>query len=594
MITDLKKLKLCTTRADLIKLLGINSKHFHRTLYAMQTENCYRKIEIPKKNSCKKRKIYIPDPYLSLIQKKLSNLLTTIFEEICIEKSKKTVSFAFRKNSEEKQYGIYQNARQHINKKVVLNVDLENFFENITFSRVVGFFMKNKNFSLTREVAITIAQIVCIRIDGKVFLPQGSPTSPIISNLIGEIIDSKITKLQKEYKFTYTRYADDLTLSFTYKNVSEDIFYITPKRKLHKVGKVLEEAIVSSGFSVNKEKTRIQFQDCRQSVTGLTVNSKVNINQIYYKNTKAMGLRYCMYNEFWKSPKHVLGEKIPSATSLVGIFNYIHYIKKSEIQRAFNTLPQLPQLPPKPYNILECLHNMNSFSRMFLKVIFHKRFIYSKKIQIICEGKTDTFHLKQYAKNQNINFYHFFAFKEQNPSFFAKELRIGSGTDSLGKFIEVYSKLYLSKKKLMLPTIILVDSDKDGNNVFLKAEKLYPKTYTCQIDTNLNIKHAFVLKNLYIVQIPSNCVIDNKKIECIEDLYSNKILNKKINGRTLSKKNKIAPQDKNKFYSKNDFFDKNIKDQKGIDLKNFEILFEMINRIHHINMIKNFAKNYFF
>ena len=97
---------------------------------------------------------------------------------------------------------------------MVLNIDLENFFESFHFGRVRGFFIKNNNFLLPIEVATVIAQISCY--EGK--LPQGAPSSPIISNLICEILDYRLLKIAKKYKLNYTRYADDLTFSTNDKN----------------------------------------------------------------------------------------------------------------------------------------------------------------------------------------------------------------------------------------------------------------------------------------------------------------------------------------------------------------------------------------
>ena len=72
-----------------------------------------------------------------------------------------------------------------------------------------AFYEKNKDFLLPREVAIVIAQIACY--NG--CLPQGAPSSPIITNLICQVLDMRLLKIAKKYKLDYTRYADDFSFS---------------------------------------------------------------------------------------------------------------------------------------------------------------------------------------------------------------------------------------------------------------------------------------------------------------------------------------------------------------------------------------------
>ena len=75
--------------------------------------------------------------------------------------------------------------------------------------RVRGYFIKNKNFFLNENVATTIAQIACHNNS----LPQGSPSSPVISNLLAHLLDMRISRIAKKARCSYTRYADDLTFS---------------------------------------------------------------------------------------------------------------------------------------------------------------------------------------------------------------------------------------------------------------------------------------------------------------------------------------------------------------------------------------------
>jgi RNA-directed DNA polymerase len=91
----------------------------------------------------------------------------------------------------------------------VLNLDLQNFFPSLHFGRVRGFFLNNNYFKLAEPVATILAQIACN--DGA--LPQGSPCSPILSELLTHFLDMRLVRVAARNKCSYTRYADDITFS---------------------------------------------------------------------------------------------------------------------------------------------------------------------------------------------------------------------------------------------------------------------------------------------------------------------------------------------------------------------------------------------
>lgn len=575
-LDDLRK---CKNRRDLATLLGYDYQVFCRILYQHPIHRRYTTILIPKKNSNTPRVILSPDGFLKNVQRKLCELLEHISDEINI--SKNIYSFAFKKNSDDKEYGIYKNALPHINKKIVINLDLKDFFENITFPRIVGYFTKNKNFLLSQEVAITIAQIACYSSNNKSFLPQGSPVSPILSNMIGEILDAKITKLINKYKFEYTRYADDLTLSFKTINVPKNIIFL--KNNEWNLGKSLREAIQSSGFEVNPNKFRVKSPNERQTVTGLSVNKKVNINKNYYKYSKAIALAYCKNNEFKKSKYHIFTDKEETYESLIGILNYIKYIKNREDLRLKPKEARIEIKKPTTQEPSYYLFQMNSFDRLYLKVLFQRNFVFQNKINIICEGKTDPQHINIFLKNSKKFFkknYNVMAFKEEDPSFFSKELRIQGGTGSLCRFIDVYSTLFMSTKSSNLPTILLVDSDDAGDRVFAKAEKRYPKTFKSVNNYKYKIRFAHVLKNLFIIQLPKKCGLEDKEIKCMEQMYAQELINYEIDGKKVCLDNKGL--DTKKFLTKDQFVKHVINsNSQNINYTNFNNLFELIDNIQY-------------
>nr|WP_286180345.1 MULTISPECIES: reverse transcriptase domain-containing protein [unclassified Enterobacter] len=178
--------------------------------------------------------------------------------------------------------GIVGNADRHKKKKYVVNIDLEDYFGTITFPRVYGIF-KNKPFNFSHSASSVLAQL-CTS-DGK--LPQGACTSPVLANIASASLDKQLTQLAKKKGITYTRYADDLTFSFNH-NTMEDIIHKVDEFGNIEIGTHLKSIIESNGFIINKNKFRVQLKNERQSVTGLVVNEKVNLEREYIRNTRAM------------------------------------------------------------------------------------------------------------------------------------------------------------------------------------------------------------------------------------------------------------------------------------------------------------------
>ena len=248
-----------TSRNELAKFLNIPIGKLTYVLYKKGVDNYYISFEIPKKNGGI-RKINAPQGALKEIQKESAHALWQ-FQKQYIESDqiKAKISHAF-----EKEKGIITNAIVHKNKRILLNLDLENFFDSFHFGRVRGYFHKNRSLHLPADVATIIAQLTCY----KGSLPQGAPSSPIITNLICNILDIRLIKVAKKYRVNYTRYADDLTFS-----TNNPQFLDNQENFI----KEIEDVLKQSGFSLNKKKTRLTFRNSRQVVTGIVVNKKLNL-----------------------------------------------------------------------------------------------------------------------------------------------------------------------------------------------------------------------------------------------------------------------------------------------------------------------------
>ena len=170
------------------------------------------------------------------------------------------------------------NAAPHVGAAVVINADLCDFFPTITFPRVRGIF---RQLGYSPAVATVLALLCTESPRRKVLyrdrpywvataprgLPQGACTSPALSNLASRRLDARLNGIAVKLGGTYTRYADDLSISFK-TPVKDKIGYVLAR---------LRHVAVDEGFAVNEQKTRVLKPSARQSVTGIVVNAKPTV-----------------------------------------------------------------------------------------------------------------------------------------------------------------------------------------------------------------------------------------------------------------------------------------------------------------------------
>ncbi len=181
------------------------------------------------------------------------------------------------------------NALPHVKRDVVINLDLKDFFPTISFARVRGVLEK---VGYSPSVA-TVLALLCtesprgvIEYDGKPYhvalgpraLPQGACTSPALSNQVARRLDRRLAGLATKMGWTYTRYADDLTLSADEGHRGE----------LPVLFAKIREIVEDEGFAVNPKKGRVQRKSARQSVTGVVVNDHVTVPRDEYKRLRAI------------------------------------------------------------------------------------------------------------------------------------------------------------------------------------------------------------------------------------------------------------------------------------------------------------------
>jgi hypothetical protein len=198
---------------------------------------------------------------------------------------------------------------------------LKDFFPSIEFRRVKTVLELNP-FNLSNEnerIAFVIANIVTY----KNYLPQGAPTSPIISNIVTQKLDRKLTKFCFQERVRYSRYADDLTFS-----CNVDIFN---DKFIQEITQIIEQ----ENFKVNPQKTRIRNSMARQEVTGLVVNQKVNVKREYLQSVRAMLNNWDKRGADYAQSKYVIHKKkieqnINFKNALRGHIDFIGSIKGKE------------------------------------------------------------------------------------------------------------------------------------------------------------------------------------------------------------------------------------------------------------------------
>lgn len=275
-IAESSSLNTIRTRRGLAELLRVSDRGLCHLLYVIPKEDLYVNFNIPKKNG-QSRAICAPIPRLKALQRRLLLLLTEAYTP-----SAAVYGFQTGRN-------IVGNANRHVRRRFVLNLDLEDFFPSINFGRVRGLLLA-KPYECAEEVATVIAQICCY----ENALPQGAPTSPIVSNMICGRLDFQLARLARKYNCRYTRYADDITISSsagTFPSSLATIVVVDGNEKAI-LSNALTKTIASNGFTINNSKTRMQRQNQRQVVTGLVTNKKTNLPREYIRNVRAMLRRW--------------------------------------------------------------------------------------------------------------------------------------------------------------------------------------------------------------------------------------------------------------------------------------------------------------
>ena len=172
----------------------------------------------------------------------------------------------------------------HVGQRHILNIDLQNFFPTINYGRVFGVLSKSPH-NIAPRVAAAIAKACTLNNE----LPQGAPTSPVLSNLVCARMDAELSRFAAANKCVYSRYADDMTFSTNRQFMPLASLGIDAEGQPRaQLVKALRDIIESNGFVINDKKTRLTSRARRQIVTGLVVNKRVNVRRSSIREVRAM------------------------------------------------------------------------------------------------------------------------------------------------------------------------------------------------------------------------------------------------------------------------------------------------------------------
>ncbi|MDO4798371.1 MAG: reverse transcriptase domain-containing protein [Coriobacteriales bacterium] len=256
------------SRNELAIQLGLSEKQL--CFYAFSDKTFYSSFNLPKSNGVGVRRIDAPHKNLRDIQRILADKFSKIYDPT-------DAAFGFVRNR-----STADNAYLHIKKRWVVRIDLKDFFTTITAARIHGLF-RNVPFEFNDVVANVLTNLVCYR----GCLPQGAPTSPILSNIICYRMDKSLTAFARKHAMKYSRYADDLIFSSTKKGAVRCIIRVGEDGS-PVIGDEIKQIIQNNGFNINNEKTGLFSKGTRQMVTGIVVNEKCNFRRDEYRYLRSL------------------------------------------------------------------------------------------------------------------------------------------------------------------------------------------------------------------------------------------------------------------------------------------------------------------
>jgi len=221
----------------------------------------YRETRIQKRSGGS-RNLSIPNSDLKWVQQ---TLLRKLLRYLPVHPAAK--GFVRRRS-------VADHAALHCGKPHVLAMDIRDFFDRTTEERIRA---RLERFGWDRSFVASVCRVVCHPTRGG--LPQGAPTSPVLSNIVNSFMDHRLTRLADRCGYDYSRYADDLAFSpqLTRRHRTS-LGYLKQGVRL-----ILEDC----GYEVQSKKTRVLRQGRQQVLTGLVVNDRCALPRTLRRRLRA-------------------------------------------------------------------------------------------------------------------------------------------------------------------------------------------------------------------------------------------------------------------------------------------------------------------
>jgi hypothetical protein len=253
--------KAARSTATLCTLLGTD----RHTLERLGLQPRYKVFHLPKSVAGDLRLIEDPAPLLKKVQSTLNRYLQSAYY---FEKSHAGYGFVVNPVTDEDRRNILTNARKHLGRPWLLQLDLRDFFHHVTEQKVRKIF-EVPPFCFKEDITDLLTAVTTYM--GR--LPMGAPTSPVLSNFACRDLDDALHALATAKHWNYTRYADDLSFSSKRAFSGDELF-------------ALRQIVHDHGFVVNEQKTCLSGPEQDKIVTGILLRGKGELRPGFFADVE--------------------------------------------------------------------------------------------------------------------------------------------------------------------------------------------------------------------------------------------------------------------------------------------------------------------